>query len=47
MMQDMRTNREIAMNADPALEQFFLVSEEKLSKLIDAAQIRPTIVLWK
>ena len=41
-MQDMRTNREIAMNADPALEQFFLVSEEKLSKLIEAAQIRPT-----
>ena len=42
MMQDMRTNREIAMNADPTLEQFFLVSEEKLSKLIDAAQIRPS-----
>ena len=42
MMQDMRTNREIAMNADPTLEQFFLVSEEKLSKLIEAAQIRPT-----
>lgn len=42
MMQDMRTNREIAMNADPTLEQFFLVSEEKLSKLIAAAQIRPT-----
>ena len=33
------------MNADPTLEEFFLVSKEKLSKLIDAAQIRPTIVL--
>lgn len=38
----MRTDREIAMNADPSLEQHFLVSDEKLSRLIEAAQIRPT-----
>ena len=38
----MPTDREIAANADPKLQQHFLVSAEKLSKLISAAGIRPT-----
>ena len=38
----MPTYREIAVNADPKLQQHFLVSTEKLSKLISAADIRPT-----
>jgi 16S rRNA A1518/A1519 N6-dimethyltransferase RsmA/KsgA/DIM1 with predicted DNA glycosylase/AP lyase activity len=38
----MPTDREIATNADPRLGQHFLVSTEKLSKLISAADIRPT-----
>lgn len=42
MMQVMRTDREMAQHADPKLEQHFLVSSEKLSKLIAAAGIRPT-----
>jgi 16S rRNA A1518/A1519 N6-dimethyltransferase RsmA/KsgA/DIM1 with predicted DNA glycosylase/AP lyase activity len=42
MMQRMVTDREIATHADPSLDQHFLVSDEKLSKLIDAAQISPT-----
>lgn len=37
----MPTDREIAANADPNLQQHFLVSPEKLSKLILAAGIRP------
>ena len=37
----MPTDREIAANADPKLQQHFLVSAEKLSKLISAAGIRP------
>jgi 16S rRNA A1518/A1519 N6-dimethyltransferase RsmA/KsgA/DIM1 with predicted DNA glycosylase/AP lyase activity len=32
-------DREIAANADPRLQQYFLVSAEKLSKLIEAAGI--------
>jgi 16S rRNA A1518/A1519 N6-dimethyltransferase RsmA/KsgA/DIM1 with predicted DNA glycosylase/AP lyase activity len=35
-------DREIAAYADPQLEQHFLVSADKLSKLIAAAGIRPT-----
>jgi hypothetical protein len=42
MMQRMVTDREIATFADPNLDQHFLVSDEKLSKLIDAAQISST-----
>ena len=37
----MPTDREIAANADPDLQQHFLVSGDKLSKLISAAGIRP------
>jgi 16S rRNA A1518/A1519 N6-dimethyltransferase RsmA/KsgA/DIM1 with predicted DNA glycosylase/AP lyase activity len=36
----MPTDREIAENADPNFQQHFLVSVEKLSKLISAASIR-------
>jgi 16S rRNA A1518/A1519 N6-dimethyltransferase RsmA/KsgA/DIM1 with predicted DNA glycosylase/AP lyase activity len=35
----MPTDREIAANADPNFQQHFLVSVEKLSKLISAAGI--------
>jgi hypothetical protein len=38
----MPSDREIAAHADPQLQQYFLVSPEKLSKLITAADIRPT-----
>jgi 16S rRNA A1518/A1519 N6-dimethyltransferase RsmA/KsgA/DIM1 with predicted DNA glycosylase/AP lyase activity len=38
----MPTDREIAANADPEFEQHFLVSTEKLTKLISAAGVRPT-----
>jgi 16S rRNA A1518/A1519 N6-dimethyltransferase RsmA/KsgA/DIM1 with predicted DNA glycosylase/AP lyase activity len=38
----MPSDREIAAHADPELGQHFLVSPEKLSKLITAAGIRPT-----
>jgi 16S rRNA A1518/A1519 N6-dimethyltransferase RsmA/KsgA/DIM1 with predicted DNA glycosylase/AP lyase activity len=38
----MGSDREIAAHADPKLGQYFLVSPEKLSKLIAAADIRPT-----
>jgi 16S rRNA A1518/A1519 N6-dimethyltransferase RsmA/KsgA/DIM1 with predicted DNA glycosylase/AP lyase activity len=38
----MESDREIAARADPKLQQHFLVSPEKLSKLIAAADIRPT-----
>jgi 16S rRNA A1518/A1519 N6-dimethyltransferase RsmA/KsgA/DIM1 with predicted DNA glycosylase/AP lyase activity len=38
----MPSDREIATYADPELEQHFLVSDEKLSKLIAAAEIHPT-----
>ena len=37
----MPTDREIAAKADPNFQQHFLVSAEKLSKLISAAGIRP------
>ncbi len=36
------SDREMAASADPEFEQHFLVSSEKLSKLISAAGIRPT-----
>jgi len=36
------SDREIAAHADPDFEQHFLVSPEKLSKLVSAAGIRPT-----
>ena len=36
----MPTDREIAANANPNFQQYFLVSAEKLSKLISAADIR-------
>ena len=38
----MESDREIAARADPQLAQHFLISAEKLSKLIVAAGIRPT-----
>ena len=38
----MPSDREIAARADPELGQYFLISAEKLSKLITAAGIRPT-----
>jgi 16S rRNA A1518/A1519 N6-dimethyltransferase RsmA/KsgA/DIM1 with predicted DNA glycosylase/AP lyase activity len=38
----MPTDREIAASADPKFQQHFLVSEDKLTKLIAAAGIRPT-----
>ena len=38
----MPSDREIAARADPQLGQHFLVSSEKLAKLIAAAEIRPT-----
>jgi 16S rRNA A1518/A1519 N6-dimethyltransferase RsmA/KsgA/DIM1 with predicted DNA glycosylase/AP lyase activity len=38
----MPTDREIAANAEPEFQQHFLVSAEKLTKLISAADIRPT-----
>ncbi len=38
----MPSDREIAARADPQLHQHFLVSGEKLAKLIAAAGIRPT-----
>jgi 16S rRNA A1518/A1519 N6-dimethyltransferase RsmA/KsgA/DIM1 with predicted DNA glycosylase/AP lyase activity len=38
----MESDREIGAHADPQLGQYFLVSPEKLSKLIAAADIRPT-----
>jgi len=38
----MPTDREIAANADPEFQQHFLVSAEKLNKLISAAGIQPT-----
>jgi 16S rRNA A1518/A1519 N6-dimethyltransferase RsmA/KsgA/DIM1 with predicted DNA glycosylase/AP lyase activity len=41
-MRPMPSDREIAAYADPQLQQHFLVSEEKLSKLVAAAEIRPT-----
>jgi precorrin-6B methylase 2 len=37
----MHSDREMAARADPQLAQYFLVSEEKLAKLIAAAGIRP------
>jgi len=37
----MPTDREIAANADPALHQYFLVSADKLARLVSAADIRP------
>ena len=37
----MPTDREIAANADPQFQQHFLVSADKLAKLISAAGIRP------
>lgn len=37
----MPTDREMAANADPNFQQHFLVSAEKLSKLVVAADIRP------
>jgi 16S rRNA A1518/A1519 N6-dimethyltransferase RsmA/KsgA/DIM1 with predicted DNA glycosylase/AP lyase activity len=41
-MQPMTGDHEIAAHADPELEQHFLVSDDKLSRLIAAAEIRPT-----
>jgi SAM-dependent methyltransferase len=38
----MQSDRELAALAKPELDQHFLVSAEKLSKLVDAAGIRPT-----
>jgi 16S rRNA A1518/A1519 N6-dimethyltransferase RsmA/KsgA/DIM1 with predicted DNA glycosylase/AP lyase activity len=38
----MPTDREIAANADPKLQQHFLISAQKLDKLVSAAGIRPT-----
>jgi 16S rRNA A1518/A1519 N6-dimethyltransferase RsmA/KsgA/DIM1 with predicted DNA glycosylase/AP lyase activity len=38
----MLSDREIAAQADPQLEQHFLVSREKLAKVVSAAGIRPT-----
>jgi 16S rRNA A1518/A1519 N6-dimethyltransferase RsmA/KsgA/DIM1 with predicted DNA glycosylase/AP lyase activity len=38
----MASDREIAAQADPLLGQHFLVSAEKLAKLVAAAGIRPT-----
>jgi 16S rRNA A1518/A1519 N6-dimethyltransferase RsmA/KsgA/DIM1 with predicted DNA glycosylase/AP lyase activity len=38
----MPTDHEIAANADPEFQQHFLVSADKLAKLISAAGIRPT-----
>jgi 16S rRNA A1518/A1519 N6-dimethyltransferase RsmA/KsgA/DIM1 with predicted DNA glycosylase/AP lyase activity len=38
----MPTDREIAASADPKLQQHFLVSAQKLAKLVTAADIRPT-----
>jgi 16S rRNA A1518/A1519 N6-dimethyltransferase RsmA/KsgA/DIM1 with predicted DNA glycosylase/AP lyase activity len=38
----MHGDREIAALADPRLGQHFLVSAEKLAKLVEAADIRPT-----
>src|SRR5579872_7498860 len=38
----MPSDREIAAHADPLLAQHFLVSDDKLAKLIAAAGIRPT-----
>ena len=37
----MPTDSDLATFADPSLDQHFLVSEEKLSKLVSAAGIRP------
>ena len=37
----MPTDREIVANADPNLQQHFLVSGDKLSELISAVGIRP------
>ncbi len=37
----MLSDREIAAQADPQLGQHFLVSPEKLAKLVSAAGIRP------
>lgn len=36
------SDREIAAHADPKLQQHFLISADKLAKLITAADIRPT-----
>ena len=41
-MRRMLSDQEIAAVADPNLEQHFLISKEKLSKLIAAAEIRPS-----
>jgi 16S rRNA A1518/A1519 N6-dimethyltransferase RsmA/KsgA/DIM1 with predicted DNA glycosylase/AP lyase activity len=38
----MPTDREIAANANPKLQQHFLISAQKLDKLVSAAGIRPT-----
>jgi 16S rRNA A1518/A1519 N6-dimethyltransferase RsmA/KsgA/DIM1 with predicted DNA glycosylase/AP lyase activity len=38
----MPNDREVAANADPEFQQHFLVSTDKLTKLISAAGIRPT-----
>jgi 16S rRNA A1518/A1519 N6-dimethyltransferase RsmA/KsgA/DIM1 with predicted DNA glycosylase/AP lyase activity len=38
----MQNDREMAAYADPQLGQYFLVSADKLSKLVAAADIRPT-----
>jgi 16S rRNA A1518/A1519 N6-dimethyltransferase RsmA/KsgA/DIM1 with predicted DNA glycosylase/AP lyase activity len=38
----MLSDRDIAAQADPHLEQHFLVSREKLAKVVSAAGIRPT-----
>jgi hypothetical protein len=43
----MHSDREMAARADPQLAQYFLVSAEKLSKLIAAAGIRPQTTFWK
>ena len=39
---EVESDRELAALADPKLGQHFLVSPEKLSKLVAAAGIRPT-----
>lgn len=41
-MHHMLSDRDLALYADPNLEQHFLVSEQKVSKLVAAAGIRPS-----
>lgn len=42
MMCGMAADQDLGMLADPSMSQFFLVSPEKIARIVEAAGIRPT-----